>query len=159
MKALILMLCFTASVWHGKREMLTREAERLEAVFAKFSVMPADPAEGVSIPIETFEDGSVKLEVRAERGKFFLKEGLIYAEGVVIVKFGEDREEVSRIEAERCIIDRTTKSGWVEGPAKITQGKTVFSGRNMYFSSEEGYVASMKDSEIFSTDMKIGGAL
>lgn len=150
---------FDSRLWLGKREVLTREAERLHAAYTNCLAKVDQPAEGVNVPLETYENGSVKLSVAARKAQVFLDSGLIWAEGVVIRKLDEDGSELSRIEAERCVVDRATKSGWVEGVGRIIHGKTTFTGEGIYFSSPEGYVISRRKTVIETTDLKFGGAL
>lgn len=168
MKAFALMLvlwtcgtaaAFDSELWLAKREIFTREAERLQAAFTNCQAQAEQPAEGVNVPIETFENGSVKLSVAARKAQLFLDSGLIWAEGALVRKFEEDGSESARIEAERCLVDRTTKCGWIEGAGKIVFGKTVFTGADIFFSAPEGYVLSRRKTAIETTDLKFGGAL
>ena len=131
---------FDSAEWLGKRELLLREAERLRAAYSNCLAQVKTPAEDVTIPLETFDDGSVKSVVSAKKAQFFHKDGLIWAEGVVITKMAQDGKRELCIEADRCLVDRFTKSGWAEGRASFTQGGTKFGGENVYFSSAESYV-------------------
>jgi len=132
---------FDSAGWLGQRALLDREAERLRAAYPKFRERVVEPAENVVIPVESHPDGSVKTTVVAERAQIFLQEGFVWAEGVEIRQFGADGVEESRIEAENCIIDRSTKSGWTEGCAYAKyKGEAELEGENLYFSAEEEYV-------------------
>ena len=148
---------FDSETWLGKREMLSREAERLREAYSNCVAKAVAPAEDVTVPVETFPDGTVKASITAKKAMFFADSGLIWAQGVVASRFGDDGAELTRIEAESCVIDRVTRSGWMEGPAKMTQGRTVFRGRNVYFSSPEGYVSITEGSDIVSQDLRFGG--
>ena len=150
-------VAFDSETWLGKREMLSREAERLRAAYSNCMSRATAPAEDVTIPVETFPDGTVKASVSAKKAMFFADSGFIWAQGVVASRFADDGTEITRIEADSCVIDRDTRSGWMEGPAKMTQGRTVFRGRNVYFSSPEGYVSIKEGSDIVSQDLRIGG--
>lgn len=149
---------FDSDEWLGKRELLTREAERLMAAYTNCVANLEVPAEDVTVPIEVFDDGSVKTVVFAKRAQYFLQSGLVWAEGVVIKKFKSEGTIDSVIEAEHCVIDRASKSGWAEGAAKVSHGKTVFTGKGVYFSSPESYVKVFENSHIDSRDLKFGGA-
>lgn len=158
---LLLALLFAAapSEWMDKREMLKQEAERLRTAYATHLARASEPAEDVTIPLDTYPDGSVRLVIVAKKAQIFAGEDFILAWDVVIRKLDEKGVQISCVEADRCLIDRTTKSGWAEGPVRIANEKTTFSGENVYFSSLEGYVMSMTKSKLVSTDMKLGGAL
>ena len=150
-------LAFDSAEWHGKRELLLREAERLQAAYSNCLASVMEPAEDVKVPVETFPDGSVKTVVTARRARFFLETGLIWAKGVTIQQFTQDGSEDLRIDAESCVVDRNTKSGWAEGPTRVRHGKTTFGGKGVYFSSAESYVRVFRDSEIVLTDVSLGG--
>ncbi len=148
---------FDSEAWLGKREMLTREAERLRAAYSNCTARVDQSAEGMVVPIETYPNGAIKYSIAADRAQFFLKEGLIWADGVVITQLDLDGKELSRIEARSCVVDRDTKSGWVEGRARIVRDRTSFTGEGVYFSSPENYVISFDASRVESKDVKTGG--
>lgn len=156
---LAIVIAFSMADWTGRREMLTREAERLQVAYSNCVAQAVEPAEGIVVPIETHPGGAVKLSIAAKRAKMFIKEGFVWAEGVVIRKLDENGVEDLRIDASSCVFDRNTRSGWVSGPMKMTRGKTVFSGRDVYFSSPEDFIMSFSGSSISSEDMKFGGGL
>ena len=149
---------FDSEAWMQKRADLTNEVARLQAEYAKCAAAVQAPAEDVTVPIETFPDGSVKISVHAEKAQYFLDTGLVWAEGVTLRKFKKDGSLDMTLEAANCIVDRETKSGWAEGAATLTQGESVFRGKGIYFSSPEGYVRVTQDSDLDSKDLKTGGA-
>lgn len=167
MKAAIEIICvfaafaasaaFDSAGWLAKREMLTREAERLQVAYSNCLARVSEAAEDVIVPLETFPDGAVKSSVYAKRAQFFLDTGLVWAADVTVKKLDDEGKVVSQIDAASCVIDRTTKSGWAEGPAKLRHGTTEFEGEGVYFSSPEGYVSVMRRSRIVSKDLKFGG--
>lgn len=148
---------FDGEDWFGKREILAREAERLSAAFTNCVAKLRDPARDVSIPVEMYDDGAVKTSIRAAKAQFFAEAGLVWAEGVVVCQFDEHGVLVSKIEAERCVVDRESKSGWAPGKAKSEYGKTVVEGENVYFSFPEQYVIIFSNAEVLSTDIKLKG--
>ena len=144
---------FDLAAWNAQRDLHMHEAERLRAAYSNCLQRLEHPAEDVTVPIETHTNGSVRLVVRARRAQFFLDTGLVWAENVVVRKFGPEGEVETHIDARSCVVDRFSKSGWAEGPARVQQGKTDLSGRNVYFSSPESYV------RVFDgADMKTEGA-
>ena len=153
------LFAFDSDGWHGKREVFAREAERLRAVYSNCLVQVAVPAENVTIPVETFDDGSVKVMIFAKKAQYFLDKGLVWAEDVTVRRFKPDGTLEAKIEAKNCVVDRFSKSGWAEGLATVTHGKTVFKGEGVYFSSPEGYVRVVERTDVESKDLKFGGAL
>lgn len=148
---------FDSEEWHGKREVFAREAERLRAAYTNCVANLETPAEDVTVPVETFSDGSVKLVVSAKKAQYFLDKGLVWAAGVVVRKFKKDGSLDARIEAKSCVIDRFAKSGWAEGEAMVVQGETAFRGRGVYFCSPEAYVRVFESSDVESKDLRFGG--
>ena len=150
---------FDSSEWHGKRELFAREAERLMCVYSNCVAKVKEPAENVRIPVETYADGSVKVLVCAGKAQYFLKEGLVWAEDVEVTKHAKGGAVEARLEAKNCLVDRKAKSGWAEGAARVTQGKTTFAGKGVYFSSSDSYVKVFGGSVVESSDLKFGEAL
>ena len=151
------LFAFNTAEWTEKREALNCEAERLHSVYSNCLKRTDAPAEDVTVPLEKHEDGSLKTVVFAKRARYYLNEGIVFAEDVVVRKFDKDGEENSRIEAKSCVIDRFTKSGWAEGPASVKHHKTLMKGEDVYFSSPENYVKTYRRTDVFSTDLKVGG--
>ena len=150
---------FNSEEWLGKRELFAREAERLRAAYTNCVANLQVPAEDVTIPVETFDDGSVKVMIFAKKAQYFLDKGLVWAEDVTVRRFKPDGTLEAKIEAKNCVVDRFSKSGWAEGLATVTHGKTVFKGEGVYFSSPEGYVKVVERTDVESKDLKFGGAL
>lgn len=157
--AALLAVAFDSSVWLQKREMMTREAERLQGVYAKYAESDEAPATDVFVPIEIFPDGSIRSSVKAKKAMYHLDDGFLCGEDVVIERFNEAGKVESMIKAAHVLIDRQTKSGWVEGTAIIYHEGTIFRGEGVYFSSPEGYIMSSSKSKIISKGLKFGGAL
>lgn len=150
-------LAFDSVEWLGKRELFAREAERLRAAYSNCLARVESPAEGVMVPIETFDDGSVKTSVTAKKSQFFLDSGFVWGEGVTIMKFKPDGTLEGRIDAEHCVVDRHSRSGWAEGKAKLVHDQTTFSGEDVYFSSPDSYVRVFRNSDVESKNLKFGG--
>ncbi len=150
---------FDSTAWLAKRADLEHEIARLREAYRQCVQSLQTPAEDVTIPVETFPDGSVKFVIHAQKAQYFLASGLVWAEGVTVRKFKRDGVLDLTLEAQNCVVDRLTKSGWAEGAATLTQGETVFRGRGVYFSSPEGYVRVTQDSDFDSKDLKGGGGL
>ena len=81
------LMAFDSADWLGKRELLTREAERLRAAYTNCVARLEAPADDVTVPVETFPDGSVKVVIHAKRAQYFADTGLVWAEGVTVKRF------------------------------------------------------------------------
>ena len=148
---------FNARMWLEKRAALGDEALRLRRAYSNCVAAVKAPARNVTVPVENYADGSVKAHVTAEKAQFFMSEGLIWGEGVIVSQFTPKGEVAARVCAENCLVDRATKSGWAEGRAKIFYGGTSVEGEGVYFSLDEEYVAITAGTRIVSTDLKLGG--
>jgi len=148
---------FDSAEWLEKRELLAREAERMRQVYSNCAAKVQNPARDVVIPVETYEDGSVKVLVQAKKAQYYLDSGLVWGENVAVRLFKRDGTPDGRIDARRCVVDRKSKSGWAEGRAAVVYDKTTFQGTGVYFSSDESYVKVFEDSYIESKDLKFGG--
>ena len=106
------------------------------------------PAENVSIPIESFSNGTVKSRVTAARAHVFADSGYIWGEEIRVEQYREDGSVYATLTAESCIVDRKTKSGWVAGAAQMVYGDASVKGRGIYFSLEREFIKIFSQSEI-----------
>ncbi len=148
---------FDSDAWHARRDRLTREAERLRAVYSNCLERAVSPAEDVVVPVEVFKDGAVKTVVAAKKAQYCLDSGLIWAAGVTVRRFREDGAPDGQIEAANCVIDRKSKCGWAEGPAKVAYGETTIRGTGVYFSTDDSYVKVFDGAAIASRNLEFGG--
>ena len=76
-----------------------------------------------------------------------IKDPALWPDGALKIEF----------EAASCIVDRKTKSGWLEGRAVGRCGDTELSGRGIYFSCSREYVKISSEVSIVSSDIKFEG--
>lgn len=150
-------LAFNPDEWMKRRSAFADEALAMRQAYSNVCQQVSEPAENVQVPIELRADGSVKSSISARRAQFFLREGTVWAEDVVVRQFGEDGEEESRIESAHLLFDRATRHGWSEGSTRVRHGKTVFSGTDVFFATDEEYVLSLSSAALESKDLKLGG--
>lgn len=148
---------FNSAKWMAKRKAMTDDALRLQAAYSNCVGRLDSPSEGITIPLETHPDGSVRTSIFAQRAQLFQDVPLVWAENLVLTRLDEAGVEKLRIEAGRCVIDRVARTGWVDGHAKVTQGKTAFEGDGVYFSATNGFVTVYAGSDMKSADLKLGG--
>lgn len=150
-------IAFNSAKWMEKREAMSDEAVRLQAAYSNCVARLTSLSEGITIPLETNPDGSVRTSVYAKKAQIFEDAPLVWAEDLVMTKLGDDGKERIRIDAERCVIDRVARTGWVDGHAKVTQGKTTFEGDRVFFSATNGFVTVYSKADMKSADLKLGG--
>ena len=126
---------FDSEGWLEKRAVLDREAERLAALYVRCVAALQTPAENLVVPIESYPDG----------------------EDVTVREFDPDGAPRAEVKAKNCVVDRTTKSGYVAGHAKAVYGGTTVEGDGIYFSFAEEFVKIMSNVAIESKDLKVEG--
>ena len=115
------------------------------------------PSEGIVVPIESHPDGSLKADVYAGQAQFFEKDSIVWCGDVVVREYDTDGRIKLEIKASSCVVDRNTKSGWVEGFASGRYDKTKINGVGIYFSFPEEFVKISSNVVIESSDMKFEG--
>ena len=145
---------FKSEDWLAKREILSREAERLQVAYTSCVARVDEPAADVTLPIERHPDGSVKVSVTAKQAQVFLDIGMVWGSEVVVAQFSTNGVVEARVEADNCVIDRTTKSGWVQGHAKAFYLGNEVEGDGIYFSFEEEFVTIYANTKIRVKDQK-----
>ena len=142
---------FSSEKWLAERGD-DSDALRRRAAYAacakKINAKQEAPAENVSIPIESFSDGTVKSRVTAARAHVFAESGLIWGEKIRVEQYRDDGSVYASLDAENCIVDRKTKSGWVAGAAQMVYGDASVKGRGIYFSLAREFIKIFSQSEI-----------
>ena len=129
---------------------------RLRAAFEDCRKKLESPAEDVSIPLETYSDGTVKSRLTAGRAHIFPNSGFIWAEKIRVEQYREDGKTLAAsLDAENCVVDRKTKSGWVEGGAQMVYGDSSVKGRGIYFSLTREFIKIFSQSEIRTKGGKV----
>ena len=138
---------FSSAEWLEKRGD-DSDVLRLRAAYADCVKKLESPAENVSIPIESFPDGTVKSRVTAARAHMFPDSGFVWGEKIRVEQYKEGGKLYASLDAENCVVDRKTKSGWVEGSAEMTYGDASVKGRGIYFSLTNEFIKIFSQSEI-----------
>ena len=157
---LFLVLCaawatyaFSSRDWLAERDD-DSDAVRLRCAYTNCVAQLQQPADNVAFPLEYFADGTVKSRLKARRARLFLESGLIWGEGVRVEEYNAAGAVVNTLEADSCVVDRTTRAGWVEGCARLSYGSTRVSGRGVYFSITREFVKIFSESTITSKGLK-----
>ena len=149
---------FDADAWLLKREVVSREAERLASVFARQQAAADSPAEGLVVPIESWPDGTVKTDLRADRAQFFPSEGLVWGAGVKIKQRRADQSAEAEVTATELLFERATRCVWAEGATKaVYGGDTVIEGEGVYLDFEEGYLRISSNTVVVANGDELRG--
>ncbi len=148
---------FDVDGWFAHREARMADASRLRDAYARCVAALRNPAENVTVPVENYEDGSVKTVVHAERAQFFVDDAFVWGEGIEVKHFSALGDVVARLTAESCVIDRRAKCGWAEGRARVVYGGTSVEGDGIFFSIEDEYIIICAKTRIETKDLDFGG--
>ena len=153
-----LVLCGGVDAFSSERWLEERNDDsdvmRLRAAYATCEANKGQPAQNVVFPLETYPDGTVKSRLKAKRAQMFMDTGFIWGEGVRVEEYGADGKVSGWLTAENCVVDRKTRTGWVEGAATLTYNDTVVKGRGVYFSFEREFIKIFSQSEIRAKGLK-----
>ncbi len=133
------------------------DENRLKAEYAKCLDKVKKPSQDITVPIESHPDGSVKVDVSALKAQFFDKEGFVWCSDVTVREYNLDGSVRMELKAKNCLLDRTSRSGWLDGPAYATYGKTKIGGCGIYFSFADEFVKISSKVIVESSDIKFEG--
>ena len=130
---------------------------RLRAAYEDCVKKIEAPAENVAFPLETYPDGTVKSRLRAGRAYMFIDTGFIWGENIRVEQYKSDGKTIEGfLTADNCIVDRKSKSGWVQGNAHMDWDGTAIKGRGIYFSFEREFIKIFSQTEIRAKSLKLG---
>ena len=115
------------------------------------------PAQNVTFPLETYPNGMVKSRLKAKKAYMFMDTGFIWGEGIRVEQYRPDGKTIEAfLTADNCIVDRKSKSGWVEGNAHMDWDGTSIKGRGIYFSFDREFIKIFSQTEIRTKALKLG---
>ena len=87
----------------------------------------------------------------------FTDSGFIWGEDIRVEQYREvgSTNVWASLKAENCIVDRKTKSGWVEGNATMVYGDSSVKGRGIYFSLPREFIKILSKCEIRTKGAKL----
>ena len=163
MRAFVLLACalafcgmvgaFSSEQWLKERND-DSDMVRLRSAYATCKANVGQPAQDVVFPLETYPDGTVKSRLKAQRAQLFVDTGFIWGEGIRVEEYSRDGKVSGWLEAENCVVDRSTRTGWVEGAATLNYQDTVVKGRGVYFSFDREFIKIFSQSEIRAKGLK-----
>ena len=130
---------------------------RLKVAYTNCLAHLDHPSEGIVVPVESHPDGSVKVNVMADKAQFFDKDSLVWCGRVTVCEYNPDGTIKMAFRADDCIVDRSTKSGWISGRGVGATGKTRISGYGIYFSFSDEFVKISSKVAITSSDFNFKG--
>ena len=160
LRTVLLLACATASAWaFDSGKWLAERGDdsdmlRLRAAYEDCIKKIEVPAENVAFPLETYPNGVVKSRLRAKKAFMFVDTGFIWGEGIRVEEYDRQGKVTGWLEADNCVIDRGTRTGWVKGAATLNYQDTVVKGRGIYFSFDREFIKIFSQSEIRAKGLK-----
>jgi len=105
------------------------------------------PIEDVLLPVELYDDGTVKTQIVAGRARIPAA-GDIVATQVKIQFFSPDGELESRVMAERCRYDRQRGRATSDSPVRYERKGAVISGVGFEWHAEEAFVKILDKAKV-----------
>ena len=130
---------FDSRAWLAERDNDVDKG-RLEAAFSSLNREESLPAEDIMVPIERFDNGLVKTRLDARKAWIFPDENIVIASMIHVVRVKEDGAVELDFTADNAIVDKETKTGWVDGNAVINIDQATAYGNGAYFSFERELV-------------------
>ena len=156
--SLVVALCGAAFAFSSVKWLEVRNDDsdmlRLRSAYSDCLKKLLQPAENVAFPIESYPNGTVKSRLRAKRAQLFIDTGFIWGEGVRVEEYDAAGNVSGWLSAENCLVDRHTRTGWIEGEATLTYNNTVVKGRGVYFSFDREFIKIFSQSEIRAKGLK-----
>ena len=156
--ACVLALCGAVCAFSSEEWLKLRNDDsdmvRLRAAYATCKANAGQPAQDVVFPLETYPDGTVKSRLKARRAQLFIDTGFIWGEDIRVEEYGRDGKVTGWLKAENCVVDRTTRTGWVDGAAMLSYQDTIVKGRGVYFSFDREFIKIFSQSEIRAKGLK-----
>ncbi len=151
--AALSLKAFDSRAWLADRDDDTDKL-RLEEAFSTFKHEDGLPAEDIMVPIEKFENGLVKTRLDASRAWIYPDVNIVIATGIHVVRNTEDGGVELDFTADNAVIDKETKTGWVDGNAVIKVDQAVAYGKGAYFSFEREIVRVYNQTKIVVKGLK-----
>ena len=112
----------------------------------KFS---GSPIEQFAFPAEHYDDGRIRAVLRAQRAVIGADE-TIWAWGVTLVMYDRQGEREGEMEAETCLFDRRTQTGYSAGKVRAVFNETAMTGVDCVWSVRDSFIRMLSEAEIHS---------
>lgn len=101
--------------------------------------------EGVKLPFEYFDNGSVKSKLEADRAVISQDQKVITAESVKYTIMNEDNTTNTVLTTPKCIFNKIKGRGETDADVRLEREDIVMTGRGMEFDLRSGTVTLLND--------------
>ena len=106
-----------------------------------------EPIVNFAFPAEHYDDGRIRAVLRAKEA-VLSSDDSIWAWGVTMVMYDRAGEQEGEMEAESCLFDRKTQTGYSAGRVSANLNKTAMSGENCFWSLKDMFIRMLSEAEI-----------
>ena len=106
-----------------------------------------EPIVNFAFPAEHYDDGRIKAVLRAKNA-VLSSDDSIWAWGVTVVMYDRAGEQEGEMEAETCLFDRKTQTGYSAGRVNAQLKQTTVSGENCFWSLKDSFFRMLFKAEI-----------
>ena len=125
---------FDLDAWSAKCAEADEISAKMRTLYGKYASEAVDPALDLSIPVETYPSGAIKTLLTADKARVIFGSDYVWGEGVRIGQFSETGSTQSLVFAQSCLVNRVSKSGWIEGHARADHAGAQLEGDGVYIS-------------------------
>ena len=108
-----------------------------------------EPIVNFAFPAEHYDDGRIRAVLRAKNA-VLSSDDSIWAWGVTVVMYDREGEQEGEMEAESCLFDRKTQSGYSAGRVRADLNGVKISGENCHWSLKDSSLRMLSKAEIHS---------
>ena len=108
-----------------------------------------EPIINFAFPAEHYDDGRIRAVLRAKNA-VLSSDDSIWAWGVTLVMYDREGAEEGEMEAESCLFDRKTQTGYSTGNVRADLNGVKISGVNCYWSLKDSFLRMLSEAKIHS---------
>lgn len=150
---------FNRAAWLDQRRNVHIDAAKMSQAYVKYAALVREPAENVTIPIQSYPDGKVRSSVFAAKAYLFLKEDLVWGADVHVREFDPAGKVTASFRAKNILVDRRRKVGWVPSSAEIEYSGTIVAGRGNYVDFNDKFISISSSAKVVSRNLQLKDAL
>ena len=106
-----------------------------------------EPVVNFAFPAEHYDDGRIRAVLRAKNA-VLSSDDSIWAWGVTVVMYDREGAQEGEMDAESCLFDRKTQTGYSAGRVSADLNGTRLSGVDCFWSLKESFIRMLSESEI-----------
>ncbi|MCL1888690.1 MAG: hypothetical protein FWF96_07465 [Kiritimatiellaeota bacterium] len=108
-----------------------------------------EPIVNFAFPAEHYDDGRIRAVLRAKNA-VLSSDDSIWAWGVTVVMYDREGGQEGELEAESCLFERKTQTGYSAGPVSANLNEAKITGVNCFWSLKDSFLRMLSEAKIQS---------